>query len=69
MREAQSPDRRTSDLHRLREALERTGGKVKAAAEAIGISRRRAYRLLESEPAKEQDTQPVPDDPDEDDPA
>jgi len=49
-------DRRTSDLHRLRQALERTGGKVKAAAEAIGISRRRAYRLLESETATERGT-------------
>lgn len=41
-------DRRDSDLHRLRCALEQTEGNVKAAAESIGISRRRAYRLIES---------------------
>jgi transcriptional regulator of acetoin/glycerol metabolism len=39
-------DRRDSDLHRLRCALEQTEGNLKAAAERIGISRRRAYRLI-----------------------
>jgi DNA-binding NtrC family response regulator len=42
-------DRGASDRYRLRQALERTGGNLKAAAESIGISRRRAYRLLEAE--------------------
>jgi transcriptional regulator with AAA-type ATPase domain len=41
-------DRRESDFHRLKGALERTEGNLKAAAESIGISRRRAYRLLEA---------------------
>lgn len=41
-------DRRESDLHRLKGALEHTGGNIKAAAESIGISRRRAYRLIQS---------------------
>jgi len=42
-------DRRESDLHRLKRALEQTNGNLTAAAESIGISRRRAYRLLEPE--------------------
>jgi transcriptional regulator with AAA-type ATPase domain len=41
-------DRRESDFHRLKHALERTDGNLKAAAESIGISRRRAYRLIEA---------------------
>ncbi len=42
-------DRREDDLHRLRRALEQTKGNLTAAAASIGISRRRAYRLLESD--------------------
>jgi len=42
------PDRSASDRYRLEQALQRTGGNMKAAAAAAGISRRRAYRLLES---------------------
>ncbi len=49
-------DRRASDLHRLQQVLEGNGGNLKAAAEAIGISRRRAYRLLESPGAARQRT-------------
>ena len=41
-------DRSSSDRYRLEQALEQTGGNMKAAAAAVGISRRRAYRLLES---------------------
>jgi DNA-binding NtrC family response regulator len=41
-------DRRESDLHRLKQALGHTEGNLKAAAESIGISRRRAYRLMQS---------------------
>jgi transcriptional regulator with PAS, ATPase and Fis domain len=41
-------DRRQSDLHRLNDALIHTDGNLKAAAESIGISRRRAYRLIDS---------------------
>jgi transcriptional regulator with AAA-type ATPase domain len=40
-------DRRANELHRLKAALEQTKGNLKAAAESIGVSRRRAYRLLE----------------------
>jgi len=58
-------DRRASDLHRLRQALEQTGGNLKAAAEAIGIPRRRAYRLLEAERALE----PGGEEPSEEEPA
>jgi two-component system response regulator FlrC len=43
--------RRESDLHRLNAALEVNGGNVSAAAASIGISRRRAYRLLDKEHA------------------
>jgi transcriptional regulator of acetoin/glycerol metabolism len=35
------------DLQRLEEILQANGGNVKAAAEALGISRQRVYRLLE----------------------
>ena len=48
-------DRRTNDLQRLRRALERTNGNLTAAAESIGISRRRAYRLLDAEKPKPPD--------------
>jgi transcriptional regulator with AAA-type ATPase domain len=41
-------DRRESDLHELEHALERTKGNLTAAAQSVGISRRRAYRLLAS---------------------
>jgi sigma-54 dependent transcriptional regulator, acetoin dehydrogenase operon transcriptional activator AcoR len=41
-------DRRDHDLRRLRAELERNGGNVKQAASAIGISRQRAYRLLDA---------------------
>jgi len=41
-------DRREHDLERLRLALVKSSGNVKAAAESIGISRRRAYRLLDA---------------------
>jgi transcriptional regulator of acetoin/glycerol metabolism len=40
-------DRREHDLSRLKKELESNGGNVKAAAEALGISRQRVYRLLE----------------------
>jgi transcriptional regulator of acetoin/glycerol metabolism len=42
-------DRREHDLHRLKLALAQTNGNMSAAAESIGISRRRAYRLLDAE--------------------
>ncbi|HTV23194.1 MAG TPA: sigma 54-interacting transcriptional regulator [Polyangiaceae bacterium] len=41
-------DRRDHDLQRLRAELERNGGNVKQAASAVGISRQRAYRLLDA---------------------
>jgi DNA-binding NtrC family response regulator len=41
-------DRREHDLSRLKKELDSNGGNVKAAAEALGISRQRVYRLLES---------------------
>jgi DNA-binding NtrC family response regulator len=41
-----SEDRREHDLRRLTAALEETNGNLSAAAASIGISRRRAYRLL-----------------------
>jgi transcriptional regulator of acetoin/glycerol metabolism len=40
-------DRRETELHRLMLALEETNGNMKAAAERAGISRSRAYRLLD----------------------
>lgn len=39
--------RREHDLTRLQQELQANGGNVKAAAEALGISRQRVYRLLE----------------------
>jgi transcriptional regulator with PAS, ATPase and Fis domain len=39
--------RREHDVSRLQEALHRTSGNVTRAAESLGISRQRAYRLLE----------------------
>jgi transcriptional regulator of acetoin/glycerol metabolism len=39
----------------LRRALEQTRGNLTAAAESIGISRRRAYRLLADEKSKRDD--------------
>jgi transcriptional regulator with PAS, ATPase and Fis domain len=48
-------DRREHDLHRLNAALAKNNGNMTAAAASIGISRRRAYRLLEEAP-KEQRT-------------
>jgi DNA-binding NtrC family response regulator len=48
-------DRRDSDLHRLRCALDQTEGNLKAAAESIGISRRRAYRLIEAKKSEQND--------------
>jgi DNA-binding NtrC family response regulator len=44
--EERSRDRREHDLRRLKAALEEKNGNLTAAAAAIGISRRRAYRLL-----------------------
>jgi DNA-binding NtrC family response regulator len=41
-------ERREHDLSRLKEALAANGGNVKAAAEALGISRQRIYRLLDT---------------------
>ncbi len=46
-------DRREHDLHRLKLALAKSSGNVTAAAESIGISRRRAYRLLDTARASE----------------
>lgn len=47
---AQAPpaprDRRTHDLARLKEELASNGGNIKAAADTLGISRQRVYRLL-----------------------
>ena len=40
-------DRRAHDLERLKVELASNGGNVKAAAEAVGISRQRVYRLLD----------------------
>jgi transcriptional regulator with AAA-type ATPase domain len=45
--------RREYDLHRLARALEGTRGNVKAAAEALGLSRARVYRLLDGRSAQE----------------
>jgi DNA-binding NtrC family response regulator len=42
-------DRREHDLARLKQELAQNGGNVKAAAEALGISRQRVYRLLNDE--------------------
>jgi DNA-binding NtrC family response regulator len=39
--------RREHDLARIKKELEINGGSVKAAAEALGISRQRVYRLLD----------------------
>jgi len=44
-------ERREHDLSRLKQELSSNGGNVKAAAEALGISRQRVYRLLEGENA------------------
>ena len=43
-------DRRDHDLTRVQQELQVNGGNVKAAAEALGISRQRVYRLLEERP-------------------
>lgn len=49
-RPSQPPrDRRQYDLERLKQELASNGGNVKAAAESLGISRQRVYRLLENE--------------------
>ena len=40
-------DRREHDLARLKHELAKNGSNVKAAAEALGLSRQRIYRLLE----------------------
>jgi DNA-binding NtrC family response regulator len=40
-------ERRDHDLAKLQQELTQNGGNVKAAAEALGISRQRIYRLLE----------------------
>jgi DNA-binding NtrC family response regulator len=42
-------DRRAHDLSLLKQELASNGGNVKSAAEALGISRQRIYRLLESD--------------------
>jgi DNA-binding NtrC family response regulator len=39
-------DRRKHDLQRLQQELKNNGGNIKAAADAIGVSRQRIYRLL-----------------------
>jgi transcriptional regulator of acetoin/glycerol metabolism len=45
-----SSDRRKHDLRRLEAALVQNDGNLSAAAASIGISRRRAYRILEKLP-------------------
>jgi len=48
-RQANAPrDRRAHDLSRIKKVLAENGGNVKAAAEALGISRQRIYRLLDA---------------------
>jgi transcriptional regulator with PAS, ATPase and Fis domain len=42
-------DRRAHDLDRLKQELTKNGGNVKSAADALGISRQRVYRLLATE--------------------
>jgi transcriptional regulator of acetoin/glycerol metabolism len=44
-------DRRDHDLLRLQQELKANGGNIKAAAEALGISRQRVYRLLDDKEA------------------
>lgn len=46
-------DRGEHDLERLKRELERNGGNVSAAASAIGISRQRAYRLMNGRSVEE----------------
>ena len=46
----EGPQGRRAEAERLLRHLERTGGNVSQAAAALGISRQRAYRLLESYP-------------------
>lgn len=40
--------RREHDLEQLRRELDKNGGNIKAAAQALGISRQRIYRLLDA---------------------
>jgi transcriptional regulator of acetoin/glycerol metabolism len=48
-----APDRGEHDLERLKRELEKNGGNVSAAASAIGISRQRAYRLMNGRTVEE----------------
>jgi transcriptional regulator with PAS, ATPase and Fis domain len=42
-------DRREHDLDNIKRVLQENGGNVKAAAEALGLSRQRIYRLIQAE--------------------
>lgn len=55
-------DRHEHDLERLQQALESSGGNLKAAAASLGISRQRAYRLLERRPSSTPESANEPDD-------
>ena len=48
-------ERREHDIENVKRELERNGGNVKAAAETLGLSRQRIYRLLEGEQGSDQD--------------
>jgi transcriptional regulator of acetoin/glycerol metabolism len=52
-------ERRDHDRHRLTAELARNGGNMSAAAASVGISRRRAYRLLASQPPGSESSEDV----------
>jgi transcriptional regulator with PAS, ATPase and Fis domain len=51
----QSERRNDHEMRLLTQALHRTGGNLSAAAKALGISRQRAYRLIDQRPGIEMD--------------